>query len=183
MNAFEKTLDFSGRMRKPAHKIIRETFGVVFQSRTTVVSLNDLALDQRAGIDSKVVFIPSEVSFSVQEKYRTHDKLAYLDFTQELYNAYGTAHQAEGEFMHLHAAYYFYGWANADETDFEQWFIMDVQEYKKLVLSAGGLDKIPGAIRKQNEAYGKALFFTIPLAFLAPAVKLWSLGLDHIFHE
>ena len=183
MNAFKKTLDFSSRMRKPAHEIIKRAFGFGFMSKTRIVSLNDLALDQRAGIDSKVIFIPSQVSFSVQEKYRTHDKLAYLDFTQELYNAYGTEHQADGEFLHLHAAYYFYGWSNATETDFEQWFIMDIQGYKKLVLAAGGLDKIPGATKKQNEAYGKALFFTIPLAFLEPAVVAWSAGLDHIFHE
>ena len=182
MNAFEKTLDFNGRMRKPAHEIIKRAFGYGFMSKTRIVSLNDLALDQRAGIDSKLIFIPSQVSFSLQEKYRTHDKLRFMDFTQELYNAYGTEHQAEGEFLHLHATYYFYGWSNATETDFEQWFIMDIQEYKKLVLAAGGLSKIPGAVQHVNSTYGKALFYTIPLQFLAPAVRYCSDGLKATFN-
>lgn len=182
MNAFEKTLDFNSRMRKPAHKIIRESFGRKYMSITRVESLNDLALDQRAGIDSRILFMPTDVSFSVQEKYRTHDMIRYMDFTQELYNAYRTEYQADGEFKHLHATYYFYGWSNANETDFDEWFIMDIQEYKMLVLKAGGLSKIPGANQHVNATYGKALFYTIPLQFLTPAVRFCSDGLKATFN-
>lgn len=183
MNAFEKTLDFNSRMKKPAHKIIREAFGRKFLSKTRVVSLEDLELDQRAGIDSTILFMPTNVSFSIQEKYRTNDKLRFKDFTQELYNAYGTEHQADGEFMHLHATYYFYGWANANETDFAEWFIMDVQAYKMLVLRAGGLGKVPGAVSHVNSAYGKALFYTLPLSFLSSAVLFSSDGLKATFNK
>lgn len=173
MNAFEKTLSFSDKLRKPAHKIIKTTFEEFFAQVVQVQSLNDMDLDQRAGIDSKVVFEQSQVSFSIQEKYRTNDNLKYMDFTQELYNAYGTEHQTDGEFQHLWASYYFYGWANKDETGFADWFIMDIQEYKKLVLQVGGLDKIPNVKKIQNNQYGKALFFTIPLEFIKPAI-MWA---------
>ena len=173
MNAFEKTLSFSDKLRKPAHKIIGWCFAKGFIAKVQVQSLNDMALDQRAGIDSKVVFEQSQVSFSIQEKYRTNDNLKYMDFTQELYNAYGTEHQTDGEFQHLWASYYFYGWANEDETGFSEWFIMDIQEYKKLVLQVGGLDKIPNVKKIQNQQYGKALFFTIPLEFIKPAI-MWA---------
>ncbi|HAU4290853.1 TPA: hypothetical protein ACQVK3_005708 [Serratia marcescens] len=181
MNSFEKTLDFNERLKHPAHKLIAKAFGTGFKSRTKVVSLNDLALDQRASIDAKIDFTPSLVSFSIQEKYRTNDKLKFLDFTQELYNAYGTEHQTDGEFKHLYSDYYFYGWSNETETDFAQWFIMDIKTYKTLVLGVGGLDKIPQVKRVQNNAYGKALFYTIPLEFIAPAIVAWSDGLDHLF--
>jgi hypothetical protein len=181
MNTFEKTLSFNERLRTPAHRIIAKAFAQGFLSRTRVLPLNDLALDQRASIDSKVEFVPSLVNFSIQEKYRTHDKLKFMDFTQEIYNAYNTEHQTDGEFIHLHAAYYFYGWSNEDETGFAQWFIMDVQEYKKLVLAVGGLDNIPKVKRVQNNAYGKALFFTIPLEFIAHAIVAYTEGLDYLF--
>lgn len=183
MNSFDKTLGFNDRMRKPAHKIIARQFGLGFQSITRVSSLNDLDLDQRAGMDSKIEFKPSLVNFSIQEKYRTHDKIRFLDFTQEIYNAYGTEHQSDGEFLHLHATYYFYGWSNDTETDFQEWFIMDIAHYKKLVLSVGGLDHIPNVKRVQNNAYGKALFFTIPLEFIAPAILYHSDGLGQFFRH
>ena len=173
MNSFEKTLSFNDKLKTPAHKIIRELFGREFLSITTVSSLNDMALDQRAGIDAKIDFIPSQVSFSIQEKYRTHDKLKFKDFTQELYNAYGTEFQSAGEFSHLYCDYYFYGWSNEAETGFAEWFIMDVKAYKALVLSVGGLNNIPHVKQVQNTTYGKALFYTIPLDFLKPAI-MWA---------
>jgi hypothetical protein len=181
MNAFQKTLSFSDKLRKPAHKIIGWSFAKGFMAKVHVKSLNDMALDQRAGIDTKVDFEQSQVSFSVQEKYRTNDKLRFKDFTQELYNAYGTEHQSDGEFKHLYCDYYFYGWCNAEENGFAEFFIMDVKAYKTLVLLTGGLDKIPNVKRVQNNQYGKALFFTIPLEFIAPCIVAWSNGLDYLF--
>lgn len=181
MNTFQETLSFTDKMRKPAHKIIAKAFGIGFQSITRVQSLRDLALDQRAGIDSLVIFEPSKVNYTLQEKYRTFDKLKFKDFTQELYNAYQTEYQSDGEFLHLHATYYFYGWCNEAETDFAEWFIMNIAVYKQLVLQAGGLAKIPGAKAIQNNAYGKALFYSMPLEFLKPAIEDNSQGLDEKF--
>lgn len=175
MNSFEKTLSFNDKLKTPAHKIIAKTFGYAFNSEVKTFILNDLALDQRAGIDSRVDFLPSQVSFSIQEKYRTHDKLKFKDFTQELYNAYGTEFQSAGEFSHLYCDYYFYGWSNEAETGFSEWFIMDVKAYKALVLSVGGLSNIPHVKQVQNTTYGKALFYTIPLSFLKPAI-MWASG-------
>lgn len=181
MNAFKRTLEFNEKMKKPAHRIIAEAFGKGYKSKTRVSSINDLALDQKAGIDAKIEFIPSLVSFSIQEKYRTNDKLKYMDFTQELYNAYGTEYQEDGEFKHLYSDYYFYGWSNETETDFTQWLIFETKIYKSLVIATGGLNNIPKVKQLQNKAYGKSLFFSIPLEFIAPAIVAWSEGLDYLF--
>lgn len=180
MSSFQQTLDFNKKLLRPAHRLIARIFATEYMQRTIVKPLNDIDLDKRAGIDSKVEFKDIDVNFSIQEKYRTHDKLTFKDFTQELYNAYGTVHQSDGEFKHLFANYYFYGWANEDETDFKEYFLMDIQQYKILVLQAGGLDKIPNVKKVQNNAYGKALFYTIPLEFIAPAIVAWSPGLDYL---
>lgn len=181
MNAFEETLGFNDRMRKPAHKIIKDIFGQFFDDDFTVTKLDSLELDQQASIDSKVECSRTRVNFSIQEKYRTNDKLVFLDFTQEVFNDYGGEHQSDGEFKHLWADFYFYGWANKDETGFAEFFILDIKQYKMLVQKAGGLSKLPGAASQVNAAYGKALFYTIPLASLKAAAWAWSKGLDHIF--
>lgn len=183
MNSFEKTLGFNERMRKPAHTIIKEAFDEYFTDDFTVSKLDSLELDREASIDSKVECTRTKVNFSIQEKYRTNDKLAFKDFTQEVFNDFGGEHQSDGEFKHLWADFYFYGWANKDETDFADFFILDIKQYKMLVQRAGGLSKLPGAASQVNAAYGKALFYTIPLSSLKPAAWAWSRGLDHIFRQ
>ncbi|MCD0496820.1 MAG: hypothetical protein GY734_21840 [Herbaspirillum sp.] len=181
MNTFEKTLGFNEKMRKPAHKIIKSIFDEYYQDQFKVEKLNSLELDKEASIDSKVESLTTKVNFSIQEKYRTNDKLVFGDFTQELYNDFGGENQTDGEFKHLWADFYFYGWTNKAETDFVSFFVMDIKEYKQLVQRAGGLSKLPGAASQVNAAYGKALFYSIPLPTLKPAMFAWSQSLDHIF--
>jgi len=123
-------------------------------------------LDKEFGIDALLEF-PSGQWISIQEKYRRNDALKYLQFTQEYKNAAGTEWESDGEWAKLGAQLYFYGWANAAETDFEKWAILNVAKYKLLVESAGGLEKI-GTL-ENNRRHGRASFYAIKMETLEPA--------------
>ncbi len=123
-------------------------------------------LDKEFGIDTLAV-LPSGQWLSIQEKYRRHAALRYLDFTQEYMNAEGTKHEAPGEWFKLGAQLYFYGWATEDESGFAKWVILDVAKYKLLVERAGGLSAV--GIKRQNRQHGRASFFAIPIKRLEPA--------------
>lgn len=83
-------------------------------------------------------------------------------------NAAGTEHETEGEWFHLAAQLYFYGWANPKEDGFAAWAILDVVRYKMLVEEAGGLDRI-GRLQRNTER-GRANFYAIPMETLRPAI-------------
>lgn len=131
-------------------------------------------LDQLGGIDV-TIYCPEGINWTVQEKFRDNSALQYKDFTQEVFNAYGTEHQANGEFFHLFAQLYFYGWSNQDMTAFDSWFIMDVARYKSIIWSYGGLRKMhkDGLIGfKVNDIHGKAAFYSIPTKLLEKAIMI-----------
>ncbi len=124
-------------------------------------------LDSELGIDAKIHLTQGQW-ISVQEKFRRHEWLKALDFTQEYYNAVGTEYEEPGEWFHLAAHVYFYGWANESQDDFAAWALLDVLQYKLLVDRAGGLHKL-GKLR-QNRAGGSASFYAIPIGNLRPAI-------------
>ena len=175
MNAFDETLEFNKKMREPAHNIIKQLFEEKFGPCAMQASVFEL--DKYAGIDLIVSSKQTDINFTYQEKYRKHSALIYKDFTQEIYNAYGTEHQEKGEFFHLFSDYYFYGWANETETGFEHWFLMNIRHYKTLIHDAGGISKLNGARQQQNAAFGKAMFYSIPLNSIKPAIIRHSQGL------
>ena len=129
-------------------------------------------LDKEFGIDS-LIHLPNRQWITLQEKYRRHVALKWLDFTQEYKfiqeykNAVGTKYESDGEWFKLGAQLYFYGWANQTETDFKKWFLMDITKYKILVEEAGGLDKI--GLLQQNIKHGCASFYGINIDKLRPA--------------
>ena len=123
-------------------------------------------LDKEFGIDSLLHF-PGGQWISIQEKYRRNNALKYLDFTQEYMNAEGTQYEAPGEWFKLGAQLYFYGWANASETAFQKWAILDVAKYKLLVEEAGGLARM--GQKRHNRKHGRASFFAIPIQRLQSA--------------
>ena len=111
-------------------------------------------LDQYFGIDALII-LRSGQYLTIQEKYREHSALKYGDFTQEWRNGDGS----EGEYFHLAAQLYFYGWADADGYEFEKWFVMSIPHYKMIVENAGGLKEI-GDYQK-NRKHGRASFYAI----------------------
>ncbi len=148
-------------------------------------------LDKYFGVDSAIV-MRSGQQLLLQEKYRRNDALSNPDmridpecpdFTQELFNGWNTPNESHGEFFNLAAQIYFYGWASADDSSFEEWYILDVAKYKLLVEKVG--DEIRNSkspeqhalmtfskIGKQyqNGTCGKALFSAIPINRLSDAV-------------
>ena len=103
-------------------------------------------------------------TFSVQEKYRQNSYLRFGDFTQEYMNGNGT----KGEWFHLNAQLYFYGWARDDCNGFEKWFVMDIMRYKMIVEDAGGLDQIGS--KQVNRLHGSSVFYGIRLEHIAGAM-------------
>ena len=160
------TVQFQERMKPAALRIYHRLFpGCEIEDlRTEGVKVH--VLDREFGIDALIRFQTGQW-VSIQEKYRTHKALEYMDFTQEYMNAEGTEHESPGEWFKLGSQLYFYGWANEAETDFEKWAILDVARYKLLVERAGGLATL--GVKKQNRLHGRSSFFAIPIKKLRPA--------------
>ena len=174
MDKFKRLNDFQLKMRPAALRVYRSVFGEcsVEDLRSEDTGSNEPhVLDRLFGIDSMLVF-PSGVWVSLQEKYRHHAFLRYGDFTQEFKNAAGTVHENPGEWFHLGAQLYFYGWTNERETEFQRWVILDIAKYKVLVELSGGLSTI-GSLRQNNE-HGRASFYAIPIEHLRDAIMFSS---------
>lgn len=125
-------------------------------------------LDKDHGVDAEIKF-PDGWWLTIQEKFRDYKNwLEWRDFTMEIENASGTKNASPGEWFKLGAQLYFVGWANKSETGFQQWIIWNVAALKLLVHKQGGLTNI-GTLR-QNNRYGKATFYGIPLKLIADAV-------------
>lgn len=154
------------RMRPAALRIYQRVFPGCEVEDLRGQGVRVHVLDQEFGIDSLIKF-PSKQWISIQEKYRDHSALKWLDFTQEYMNAEGTRYEAPGEWFKLSAQLYFYGWATADQSDFEKWAILDVAKYKLIVENAGGLHCV--GVKRQNSRHGRASFFAIPIRRLEPA--------------
>ncbi|MBL7133987.1 MAG: hypothetical protein ISS78_07815 [Phycisphaerae bacterium] len=160
------TVQFQERMKPAALRIYRRLFPGCEVEDLRKEGVKVHVLDKEFGIDSLLTTKQGQW-FSIQEKYRAHKWLQYLDFTQEYMNAEGTEHESPGEWFKLGAQLYFYGWANEAETDFEKWAVLDVAAYKLLVERAGGLAAI--GTKRQNRIHGRASFFAIPIQKLRPA--------------
>ena len=132
-----------------------------------------LLIDKYFGIDG-LVELPDGSPIYYQSKIRRYQwlrrgiKTGYPDFTQEVRNGQGTLWDAPGEWFKLHAQVYFYGWANEAEDGLAQWIILDVLEYKRIVLAAGGLPMIGQQLR--NRRHGAAEFYAISVRDLEAAI-------------
>lgn len=160
------TEQFRKRMRPAALRIYERVFPGCEIEDLRAAGVRVHILDQEFGIDSLIKF-RSRQWITIQEKYRDHAALKWLDFTQEYMNAEGTQWEAPGEWFKLGAQLYFYGWANQAQTDFEKWAILDVAQYKLIVENAGGLHCL--GTKQQNRKHGRASFFAIPIQKLRPA--------------
>jgi hypothetical protein len=141
-------------------------------------------LDREFGIDL-LLTMESGQSITIQEKYREHDFLVnkqfqveppWPDFTQEYMNAAGTPHEAPGEWFHLAAQLYFYGWAARNKSGFAAWVMLDIPKYKVLVEQAGGLGRLGQLCA--NKKHGRANFYAIPInrlrrAWIASPSRKW----------
>jgi hypothetical protein len=161
-----ETVQFQQRMRPAAIAIYRRVFPNCRVDDLREDGVNVHVLDREFGIDS-LITVGSGQWLSIQEKYRRHTALKWLDFTQEYKNADGTQYESDGEWFKLGAQLYFYGWADESETTFCKWAILDIAKYKLLVEQAGGLHKL--GTKRRNRAHGSASFYAIPIHTLEPA--------------
>lgn len=180
---FDDTFSFNRKMQPHALKIYQRVFPgcTVEDLRKDGKRDEDKdgvhILDRKYGIDSHIR-MPDGSFFTLQEKYRRHAHLkSFGDFTQEWMNGFGTKYQEHGEWFHLGAQLYFYGWTNEEETDFEEYLLLDIVKYKLLVHKAGGLDEI--GTMQCNERYGRAAFYGICLGELKPAIITCQVSADH----
>ncbi len=171
-----ETEKFRVKMRRRAIAIYRTLFsGAVVDDKSRDNGDQPHVLDQAYGIDCELVF-PSGQRITLQEKFRKNKFLYHRslqvepptpDFTQEYMNAVGTEHESEGEWFHLAAQFYFYGWATPQEDGFAKWVLLDILKYKLLVESSGGLDQVGELC--QNMRHGRASFYAIPITRLKEA--------------
>jgi hypothetical protein len=169
------TVQFQARMKPAALRIYHRLFPGCEVEDLREHGVKVHVLDKEFGVDALIHFQTGQW-VSIQEKYRTHEALKYLDFTQEYMNAEGTQYESPGEWFKLGSQFYFYGWANKTETDFEKWAILDVARYKLLVERSGGLAAL--GTKQQNRLHGRSSFFAIPIKKLRPAFVYTYRDLD-----
>lgn len=161
-----KTEKFRVKMKPHAIKIYQKIFPGSEIEDLREKGFKVHILDKEFGVDM-LLNLESGQWLSIQEKYRTNYFLKFSDFTQEHKNAYGTENESDGEWFHLGAQLYFYGWANKAEDDFEKWFLMDIAKYKILIEESGGIEK--AGIFNQNQEHGKSSFYSIHLDVIKSA--------------
>ena len=162
---FQEDISFEQRMRPAAEGVFRTFFPgcqVLYTRERDALR----QFDDQFAIDT-ILKLPSGQIITAQQKCRRNHYLKYKDFTQEFMNAAGGIYETRGEWFHLAAQLYFYGWANQAENSLAAWVLLDVVRYKMLVEQAGGLDKV-GTLKK-NKVHGRASFYAIPVETLRPA--------------
>lgn len=181
---FDELNEFASRMRPWIAAAFQEVFPGVRvrplgepQRRSCPVCRHErderLLIDKYLGIDG-LLELPDGSRIYYQSKVRRHRWLGrglrpgYPDFTQEVRNGQATLWDSPGEWFKLHAQVYFYGWANESEDGLADWIMLDVLEYKRLVLAAGGLPMI--GRRCRNGRHGAAEFYAISIRDLEPAI-------------
>jgi len=83
-------------------------------------------LDRERGIDVKLNLI-NGLTIEIQEKFRRPEYRHYWQFTVEYQN--NPDMNEPGEFHHLSANYYFYGYSNG-KSGFSDWWIIDLNKFK-----------------------------------------------------
>lgn len=171
------------KFRKRMQPYIDETYQQIWQG-CKIERFEGNNLDKYLGIDVIIHLPDYETIYTLQEKIRENKFLTQTryqvipgipDFTQEYKNAVGTGFERDGEWCHLSAQLYWYGWANKAENDIEKWVLFNVATYKRIVIAGGGLNRI-GSLRNNSE-HGKASFYAIPVTRLK---KAWITSKAHL---
>ena len=125
-------------------------------------------LDKYFGIDAIITLRDGSI-FTIQEKYRSNEHLVkYGDFTQHYKKACGLPQEGPGEWFHLGAQLFFYGWGNPSRTAFSKWILLDVTKYKLIVHQNGGLQNV-GELNHNSE-YGSGSFYAIKLSTIQESI-------------
>lgn len=107
------------------------------------------ALDKDKGVDT-ILKLKDDSMIFIQEKTR---RKSYGDLTEEYMNNPETGEK--GEYFHLYADYYFYGFANGDFTDYDFAYILNVPKLKEYWNTID----IESRLKQNYKENGKANFF------------------------
>lgn len=124
-------------------------------------------LDKSFAIDT-ILHLPNGLPLTVQEKFREYNKAAYGDFTLEYMNDPETGE--EGEWFHLCADIYFYGYANKARNGWFRWYLLKILDLKLAILS--GSIRLRGPI--PNTPPARANFYAAYWAQMHPDCILAS---------
>ena len=158
MNDFERNprRKFELRMRPVADKLYQQIMPEMLSIERFEKGDERHIWDRTFAIDCLFHF--QELTLTCQEKFRKNEHLHYQDLTVEYYN--DPVKREKGDWFNMCAQLYFCGYANATESAFDLWVLVD---WSRLVMAT-----IKGIVQwetRQNQ-YSKANFKYIKMAAL-----------------
>lgn len=120
-------------------------------------------MDKELCIDTHLTFNDASV-LTGQEKTLRASKQHYNHFTFEYYN--DPTLKTPGEWFKLAAQFYFFGYANEGESDYLDWWLIDVLKLRLFLTNNVGIDILLNKYRHNNKGLAKADFFGIPFELL-----------------
>uniref|UniRef100_A0A6M3LA47 Uncharacterized protein n=1 Tax=viral metagenome TaxID=1070528 RepID=A0A6M3LA47_9ZZZZ len=183
MASFESDLAFQKKMQRHIDAVYQKRWPGIIIDRDCRAGPAGKHADRKRAID---VIVEHSLGWTltIQEKVRRGKVWTYSlerdrepDFTQEYRNAVGTEHEEPGEWFHLWAQLYFFGWESPNEDGLIAWLMMDIFRYKMIVHAKGGLDRL-GRLNP-NARHGRSNFYSIPISRLHEHKAFpWHEGLE-----
>lgn len=136
-------------------------------------------MDQYLGIDTTLHFNNGSI-ITIQEKTRKAKWIETDEFTFEYYNNKDTGLQ--GEWFHMGAQIYFYGFANEEETDYHHYYILDIAMLR-LWLSKYSTKQLKEKFEyHRNNGYDNADFFAIKFSDIPKKCFLTKADIDELYN-
>ncbi len=159
--------EFEEKMRPLIDDIYRQIFGskLIAIARSVRDSDNErtLFMDIELAIDTHLTFADGSV-LTFQEKTLKNSKKRYQSFTFEYYN--DPKAKDRGEWFKLAAQLYYFGYANAQETGYDQWLVLDIAKLRTEMMKGFTIKEIEKKYLRTNRKPSKANFFAIPFTIL-----------------
>jgi len=166
---------FEESMTPHIDEIYRRTFrgltDIKRSDRETAIDSKILFMDRELAIDTFLHFMDGTI-LTLQEKTRKNwfRERYGEDFTFEYYNDPIT--KDEGEWFKLAAQLYFYGYAKADMSGYEKYWLVDVLKLRLFMKNGIGISALEQRFLKYNKPPCKANFFAVPFTCIDPACIL-----------
>ena len=174
MNWVEK--EFEEKMTKYIDEIYKKIFKLLVSIHRSKRDSEDeklLFMDIELAIDTHLTFKNRSI-LTFQEKTLRNCKRHWQQFTFEYYNDPAT--KEEGEWFKLSSLLYFFGYANKEETGYDEYWILNVAKLRTGLMRNYTLKYLEENFLKYNKPPAKASFFAIPFDILK---KMDGVIMDH----
>lgn len=155
--------EFELKMRPCIDLIYKNTFRELCTinrtARDKIAENKFLIMDKEMAIDTFLYFDDGS-TITFQEKVLKQSKQKYQSFTFEYQN--DPKVNEPGEWFHLTAQAYFFGYANEFETGFLQYWILDILQLRLFLKNQIGIEELKSRYLRQNPKPAKSNFFAIP---------------------